>query len=98
MNLKRTKFLLGITLLAQAASYFMMFILLCTKKKSLSKAILTVALAGGIAGVCLLCLDSSEEFLLRRARLKQNHDSDEDYDPELYGDEIYDEDIDDCQC
>ncbi|MBQ8508935.1 MAG: hypothetical protein IJ493_03415 [Clostridia bacterium] len=84
--LKKTKFYVGITMLIQSASFMAMFIMLCRKKKSLSKAILAVALAGGITGACLLYLDAKDELKRRKIIAARDaccgeHDwiSDEDY-------------------
>lgn len=63
--MKRKKFLVGVTLLIQSVSFFLMFLMLCRKKKSLAKAILTVAALGGIAGCALLYLDSKDELARR---------------------------------
>ena len=64
--LNKTKFYVGITLLVQSASFMAMFVMLCRKKKSLSRAILAVALAGGITGAIMLYLDSKDELKRRK--------------------------------
>jgi hypothetical protein len=56
--MKRTRLYVGVTLLIQAASLFIMFIMLCRKKKGLSKLIFILALAGGLTGAYLLCSEN----------------------------------------
>ena len=51
--LKRTKFIAGISLLAQSVSFMVVFIILAVKKKSIWKAFLAVGLAGAAAGSLL---------------------------------------------
>ena len=73
--MKKTKFYVGLTLCIQAASFILLFLMLCIEKKSLRKALLAVALASGVTGLGLLLVDSSED--LKEALMKKY----EDYDP-----------------
>ena len=47
---KKTKFFVGIALLVQSFTCFIVFVTLAIKKKSLWKTFLTIALAGGFVG------------------------------------------------
>lgn len=51
--LKKTKFFIGISLLAQSFAFLTIFVILWAKKKSLSKTFLLVGLLGGITGTVL---------------------------------------------
>ena len=70
--MKKTKFYVGLTLCIQAASFILLFLMLCIEKKSLRKALLAVALASGVTGLGLLLVDSCKEALMKKY---------EDYDP-----------------
>ena len=52
--LKRSRFFISISLLVQSFAFFVMFIILCAKKKSISAAFLAVSAMGGAAGAYLL--------------------------------------------
>ncbi|MBQ2119245.1 MAG: hypothetical protein II192_09320 [Clostridia bacterium] len=52
--MKKTRLYVGITLLVQAVSFVIMFIILAAKKKSLAAAFLAVAAMEGAAGGYLL--------------------------------------------
>ena len=54
---KRTKFFIGVSLLAQSISFFIVFIVLAIKKKNLWKTFFAAGLIGGIAG-CALTVSS----------------------------------------
>ena len=67
--MKKTKFYVGLTLCIQAASFILLFLMLCIEKKSLRKALLAVALASGVTGLGLLLVDSSEDLKERKEAL-----------------------------
>ena len=50
---KRTKFFVGVSLLAQSLSFIVACIVLAAKKKSIWKTVLAIGLAGGAAGTFL---------------------------------------------
>ncbi len=64
--LKKTRFYAAITLFIQSFTFVVLFLMLCFKKQSIGKALLAVAMAGGLAGVCLLCLDTWDDPEERR--------------------------------
>ena len=51
--LKRTKFFIGVSLMVQSLTFFITFIVLAVKKKSLWKTFLAVSLTGGAVGTAL---------------------------------------------
>ena len=62
---KKSRLYVAIALLVQSFAFFIMFIILCAKKKSISAAFLAVSLMGGAAGGYLLYqekLDWDEEM------------------------------------
>lgn len=62
---KRSRLFVAIALLVQSFAFFIMFIILCAKKKSISAAFLAVSAMGGVAGGYLLYqekLDWDEEM------------------------------------
>ena len=73
--MKKTKFYVGLTLCIQAASFILLFLMLCIEKKSLRKAL---ALASGVTGLGLLLVDSSEDLKERKEALMKKY---EEYDP-----------------
>lgn len=93
--MKRTKFFIGIALLIQAASFIMMFILLCRKRRSLSKAILTVALAGGITGAYLLCVEADRGHR-NRCRPLTEVPSDDSFEDDLFFEESDSSEVEIC--
>ena len=58
--LKKTRLYVGISLIVQAFSCLFMFLILCTKKKSIASAFLAVAAMNGVAGAYLLYQHKSE--------------------------------------
>ena len=70
--IKKTRLYVGISLIVQAFSFLFMFLILCTKKKSIAAAFLAVAAMNGVAGAYLLYQHKSEL------------DEEEDFDPSLY--------------
>ncbi|NLE13539.1 MAG: hypothetical protein GX628_07665 [Clostridiales bacterium] len=58
--LKKTRFYIGLTLLVQSLSLFAMFIMLYSKKRSVTGALLAIASVGGLAGACLIYAQLSE--------------------------------------
>lgn len=53
--LKKSRFPVAVTLLVQSLAFFVLFIILCAKKKSIAGAFLAVAAMEGAAGTYLLC-------------------------------------------
>lgn len=74
--LKKTRLYVGIALIVQAFSSLFMFLILCTKKKSVASAFLAVAAMNGVAGAYLLYQHKSE--------LKADEEG---FDPSLYFDD-----------
>ena len=70
--LKKTRLYVGIALVVQAFSSMFMFLILCTKKKSIAAAFLAVAAMNGVAGAYLLYQHKSD--------MKEE----EEFDPSLY--------------
>ncbi len=58
--IKKTRLYVGISLVVQAFSCLFMFLILCTKKKSIAAAFLAVAAMNGVAGAYLLYQHKSE--------------------------------------
>ena len=58
--LKKTRLYVGIALVVQAFSSLFMFLILCTKKKSVAAAFLAVAAMNGVAGAYLLYQHKTE--------------------------------------
>lgn len=78
--IKKTRLYVGISLVVQAFSFLFMFLILCTKKKSIAAAFLAVAAMNGVAGAYLLYQHKSELEA-----------EEENFDPSLYfGDEDFD--------
>ena len=71
---KKTKLTLSLALMVQSFTLFVLFIILCVKKKSIAAAFLAVSAMEGAAGVYL--------FLQAREELEEN-----DFDPSDYLDE-----------
>lgn len=59
-SLKNSRPYVALALLIQAFTFFIMFIILCVKKKSIATAFLAVAAMEGAAGTYLLCQMKSE--------------------------------------
>lgn len=72
--MKNTKLYVGISLVVQAFSCLIMFLILCTKKKSIASAFLAVAAMNGAAGAYLI--------LQHKAELRAS-----DFDPSRYYDD-----------
>ena len=85
--LNKTKFYVGITLIVQAFSFLAMFVMLCRKKKSLSRAVLAIALAGGITGICLLALDARDEKKRRKINAARDACCDAEAESNLFSDD-----------
>ena len=58
--IKKTRLYVGISLVVQAFSCLIMFLILCTKKKSIAAAFLAVAAMNGVAGAYLLYQHKAE--------------------------------------
>lgn len=58
--IKKTRFYVGISLVVQAFSFLIMFLILCTKKKSIAAAFLAVAAMEGVCGAYLLYQEKEE--------------------------------------
>lgn len=58
--IKKTRLYVGIALVVQAFSCLIMFLILCTKKKSIASAFLAVAAMNGAAGAYLLYQHKTE--------------------------------------
>ena len=58
--IKKTRLYVGISLVVQAFSCLFMFLILCTKKKSIAAAFLSVAAMNGVAGAYLLYQHKAE--------------------------------------
>ena len=77
--IKKTRLYVGIALIVQAISSLIMFLILCTKKKSVAAAFLAVAAMEGACGAYLLYQE--------KADLK----AEEEFDPSVYfGDDDFD--------
>lgn len=59
---KKTRFYVGLTLLVQSFTFFAMFIMLFTKKRSVTGALLAIASAGGIIGTYLIYRQLSDSM------------------------------------
>ena len=64
--MKKAKLIVGITMVAQAISFFILFLVYWNKKKSLAKTFAAFAAAGGVVGAyCLVtagCCKNKELF------------------------------------
>jgi hypothetical protein len=69
LSLKNSRPYVALALLIQSFTFFIMFIILCVKKKSIAAAFLAVSAMEGAAGTYLLCQMKSE--------------ADAEFDPEL---------------
>ena len=65
--MKGIKPILGITLLAQSVTFFVLFLVNAEKKKNLSRAFAAISAIGAIAGGTLLVLDYQERKKLKEA-------------------------------
>jgi len=63
---KRTKFFIGVSLLAQSLSFIIACIILAIKKKSIWKTVLAIGLAGGAAGSWLTVSALRQDRKFRR--------------------------------
>lgn len=63
---KRTKFFVGVSLLAQSISFLIAFVILAAKKKSIWKTFLAIGLAGGAAGTFLTVSSLRQDRKFRR--------------------------------
>ncbi len=63
---KRTKFFVGVSLLAQSLSFIIACIILAIKKKSIWKMVLAMGLAGGAAGSFLTISALRQDRKFRR--------------------------------
>lgn len=82
-SLKETRLFIALTLLVQSVSFFIMFIILCAKKKSIAAAFLAVsAMGGSTAGYLLWQLkeETDAEFDAAKEALENDEflDFDED--------------------
>ena len=59
--IKRTRLYVGISLVVQAFSFLIMFLILCTKKKSIAAAFLAVAAMEAACGAYLLYQEKGSE-------------------------------------
>ena len=82
--LKKTKFFIGISLLAQSLAFIIIFIILWAKQKSLWRTFLIVGLAGGVAGVLLTykTIKEDKQFKAMMAAVDTLCDYDTNYDNE----------------
>ncbi len=77
--IKKTRLFVGIALVVQAVSFLFMFLILCTKKKSIAAAFLAVAAMEGLSGAYLLYQE------------KTDREEEDAFDPSVYfGDEEFD--------
>ncbi len=58
--IKKTRLYVGISLIVQAFTCLIMFLILCTKKKSIASAFLAVAAMNGVAGAYLIYQHKNE--------------------------------------
>ena len=63
--IKKTRLYVGISLVVQAFSFLIMFLILCTKKKSVAAAFLAVAAMQGAAGAYLLYQEKGRNSAIR---------------------------------
>ncbi len=63
---KRTKFFVGVSLLAQSLSFIIACIILAIKKKSIWKMVLAIGVAGGVAGSLLTVSALRQDRKFRR--------------------------------
>ena len=90
--LKKTRLYVGISLIVQAFSCLIMFLILCTKKKSVASAFLAVAAMNGVAGAYLLYQHKSE---LKEEEFDPScyfEDEDFDFDDSMINGDIYGDD------
>ncbi len=77
ISLKETRLFVALALLVQSIAFFIMFLILCAKKKSVAAAFLAVSAMEGIGGVYLLsqekedALAEEEEFELEELDLDE---------------------------
>lgn len=65
--MKRLKPILGITLLVQSITFFVLFLVNAEKKKNLAKAFAALSAVGAVAGGVLIFLDYRERKQLKTA-------------------------------
>ena len=80
---KRCRLFVAISLLVQSFAFFIMFIILCAKKKSISAAFLAVSAMGAVTG----------SYLLYKEKLEWDENM---HFEEILDDEDYDETLVDC--
>ena len=62
--MKKAKFIIGISLIAQSVAFIVLFFILWGKKKSLAKTFAAISLAGGVAGTLFLLSDAKDKKAL----------------------------------
>lgn len=91
--LKKSKLIIGASLIAQAFSCLILALIYMKSKKNLSKTCFALGLAGGIAGFVLLFDEYRKQLANRRAFLDDIDYTDDDYD-----DFFDDADVDEIDC
>lgn len=89
--MKKLRPILGISLLVQSATFFVLCLLNVEKKKNLAKAFGVFGAIGGIAGAALLV----SEYKARKAMNAANDDYFEEFDEfdEVFDDEVTEDEI-----
>ena len=94
---KRTKFIIGVSLVVSAISTMFTFIALCAKKKNAWAAFTSIAAIEGLAGLLLIANEPINRKIQerRRAKAEAQEDIDEllDEDAELLDEDEADEDV-----
>ncbi len=77
-SLKETRLYIALSLLIQSFAFFIMFIILCVKKKSIAAAFLAVAATEGVTGAYLLyqCKEEATLEFDAERMLEENGDLD----------------------
>ena len=90
--IKKTRFYVGISLVVQAFTCLFMFLILCTKKKSVASAFLAVAAMNGVAGAYLLYQCKEEKKSKFDPSLYYNEDDEFDFDDSMINSDVYGDD------
>jgi len=95
--LRKSKFVFGMMLLAQAVMFIAIFAIMYHKKRDLPKVFLALAGAGSIAGMLLLLSDKEDRRHNRRQLMMDSccdfDDDDDDDDDDLFADDDDDEEL-----
>ena len=77
MNIKKLKPIVGVSLLIQSITFFVLFLVNAEKKKNLSRVFAIFSAIGGIAGVALLVSEFRDRKKAKNAALEDDEYFDE---------------------